>query len=53
LFAQELLEDMFNGRTNSNKFRDIIAKSVPGLSFKSASYLLNKIGYGDVVPIDV
>jgi thermostable 8-oxoguanine DNA glycosylase len=52
-FTKELSEDMFNGRENAVHFRDTVVDSVSGFSYKSASYLLNKIGYDDVVPIDV
>ncbi|MDD4123064.1 MAG: hypothetical protein PHO23_02480 [Candidatus Pacebacteria bacterium] len=44
---------MFNGRENAVHLRDTVVDSVLGFSYKSASYLLNKIGYDDVIPIDV
>jgi len=51
--AKEIFDDIQNGKTRAKEFRNIIVKEVPGFSYKSASFLLNKLGYDDVLPIDL
>jgi len=51
--AKKLRHDINNGRKEEFNLRNKIAEEAPGLSYKSASYYMNKCGYVNVIPIDV
>jgi len=50
---EEIIEDIQNGRKREFELRDEIAEEAPGMSYKNASFFLNKCGYVNVVPIDL
>lgn len=49
----EIMRDMSNGRDREFELRDRLVDSAPGMGPKSASLLMLKMGYENVVPVDV
>jgi thermostable 8-oxoguanine DNA glycosylase len=50
---QEIVNDLLDGRRREFELRNALAKSAPGISYKSASLLMMKLGYENVVPLDI
>lgn len=51
--VNKIIEDIKNGRRDGPKLREEIAENAPGLGYKSASFLMNKVGYLNLVTIDI
>lgn len=49
----ELLNDIATGRNGEFELRNRIAESAPGIAYKSASLFMLKLGYMNIVPIDI
>lgn len=48
-----ILKDVDNGRTKGMKLRNDFAERAPSFGYKSASLLMIKCGYEDIIPIDI
>lgn len=49
----EIIHDALNSRKDEFNIRDKIAENAPRISYKTASLVLMKLGYGQVVPLDI
>lgn len=48
-----IMEDVSNSRKKGFELRNALAEEAPGIGYKSASLLMIKCGYVDIVPIDL
>ena len=48
-----IIKDVHNGRKKEFELRNEFAKECPGMALKGASLLFEKLGYNNVVPVDI
>ena len=50
---EKIQYDVYNGREKEVELRNELAREAPGMSLKCSSLFMNKLGYENVIPIDV